>query len=51
MESMLTGWVTSEDPKERARMQKNAELIQTHGHDAVLALMGGELVRKPQLDC
>ena len=31
---------TSEDPKERARMQKNAELIQTHGHDAVLALMG-----------
>ncbi|MFL2971142.1 MAG: DEAD/DEAH box helicase [Candidatus Thalassarchaeaceae archaeon] len=40
MESMLTGWVTSDDPKERGRMQKNAELIQTHGHDAVLALMG-----------
>ena len=40
MESMLTGWVASDDPKERARMQKNAELIRTHGHDAVLALMG-----------
>jgi len=40
MESMLAGWVASEDPKERARMKKNAELIRTHGHDAVLALMG-----------
>ena len=40
MESRLTGWVTSDDPKERARMQKNAELIQTHGHDAVLGLDG-----------
>ena len=30
MESMLTGWVTSEDSKERARLLKNPELIQTH---------------------
>ncbi len=40
MESMLAGWIASEDPKERTRMKKNAELIRTHGHDAVLALMG-----------
>jgi len=40
MESLLVDWVASRDPKVRARMQKNAELIKTHGLDAVLALMG-----------
>ena len=40
MESMLITWITSNDEKDRGRMQKNAELIQTHGHDAILALMG-----------
>jgi len=39
MEAMLAGWVTSRDPKDRGRMNKNAELIRTHGHDAVLAMM------------
>ena len=39
MESMLLEWIQSKDPKDRARMKKNAELIRTHGHDAVLAMM------------
>ena len=40
MESLLVGWIESKDPKDRARMKKNAELIRTHGQDAVLAMMG-----------
>lgn len=39
MESMLVDWINSTDPKDRGRMKKNAELIRTHGHDAVLAMM------------
>ena len=39
MESMLVDWINSSDPKDRGRMKKNAELIRTHGHDAVLAMM------------
>ena len=27
MEEMILGWVKSRDPKDRARMQKNAELL------------------------
>ena len=40
MESMLADWVTSSDPKISGRMQRNAELLRTHGQDAVLCLMG-----------
>tara|TARA_Y100001970_G_scaffold53658_2_gene67974 strand:- start:9097 stop:12090 length:2994 start_codon:yes stop_codon:yes gene_type:complete len=39
MESMLVEWIQSNDPKDNARMKKNAELIRTHGHDAILAMM------------
>ena len=40
MESMLAEWVASDDPKISGRMQRNAELLRTHGQDAVLCLMG-----------
>ena len=40
MEAMLAEWVDSGDPKVRGKMEKNAELVRTHGFDAVLCLMG-----------
>lgn len=40
MEEMMLGWVKSRDPKDRARMQKNAELLNNHGFEAILCLMG-----------
>ena len=39
MENMLSGWVSSHDPKDRGRVQKNAELIRNHGFEAILCLM------------
>lgn len=40
MESLLVEWTDSNDPKVSARMSKNAELVRTHGIEAVLCLMG-----------
>ena len=40
MESMLVDWVKSKDPKVSGKMTKNAELIRTHGKDAVICMMG-----------
>ena len=40
MESMLSDWVESKDPKIYAKMTKNAELIRTHGKDAIICMMG-----------
>ena len=37
---MMLGWVKSRDPKDRARIQKNAELLNNHGFEAILCLMG-----------
>ena len=39
LESMLSGWVSSRDPKDRGRVQKNAELIRNHGFEAIMCLM------------
>ena len=40
MESMLVDWVESRDPKISGKMTKNAELIRTHGKDAIICMMG-----------
>ena len=40
MEEMILGWVKSRDPKDRARIQKNAELLSNHGFESILCLMG-----------
>ena len=40
MESLLVEWTDSNDPKVSARMSKSAELVRTHGIEAVLCLMG-----------
>ncbi len=40
MEDMLVEWVESRDPKISGKMTKNAELIRTHGKDAVICMMG-----------
>lgn len=40
MEGMILGWVKSRDPKDRARIQKNAELLSNHGFESILCLMG-----------
>jgi len=40
MEAMLAEWVDSGDPKVRGKMEKNAELVRTHGFEGVLCLMG-----------
>jgi ATP-dependent Lhr-like helicase len=40
MESMLSDWVESKDPKISGKMTKNAELIRTHGKDAIICMMG-----------
>ena len=40
MESMLVDWVESGDPKISGKMTKNAELIRTHGKDAIICMMG-----------
>lgn len=40
MEGMLIEWVESKDPKISGKMTKNAELIRTHGKDAVICMMG-----------
>ena len=40
MEDMLSGWVESKDPKISDKMTKNAELIRTHGKDAIICMMG-----------
>ena len=37
---MLAEWVDSSDPKIRGKMEKNAELVRTHGLEAVMCLMG-----------
>ena len=39
LESMLSGWVSSRDPKDRGRVQKNAELLRNHGFEAIMCLM------------
>ena len=40
MEGMLSEWVESKDPKISGKMTKNAELIRTHGKDAIICMMG-----------
>lgn len=40
MSKMLEGWVKSDDVKDRDRMEKNAQLVNHRGHEAVIALMG-----------
>ena len=40
MENMLSDWIQSKDPKIYAKMTKNAELIRTHGKDAIICMMG-----------
>jgi len=40
MEDLLVEWTESRDPKVSGRMSKNAELVRTHGFEAVLCLMG-----------
>lgn len=40
MLSMLEGWVASDDEKDAARMEKNAQLVATRGLEAIIALMG-----------
>ena len=40
MEPLLIEWTESKDPKVVSRMTKNAELIRTHGIEAILCLMG-----------
>ena len=40
MAKMLEGWVKSDDVKDRDRMEKNAQLVNHRGHEAVIALMG-----------
>ncbi len=40
MLSMLEGWVASDDEKDAARMEKNAQIVASRGLEAVLALMG-----------
>jgi ATP-dependent Lhr-like helicase len=40
METMLADWVASKDPKIAGKMQKNAELVRTHGKEAIICLMG-----------
>lgn len=40
MQSMLVGWVESEDEKDQARMMKNASVVQSRGYEAILCLMG-----------
>ena len=40
METMLADWVASKDPKISGKMQKNAELVRTHGKEAIICLMG-----------
>ena len=40
MQSMLEGWVGSEDEKDQARMMKNASIVQSRGYEAILCLMG-----------
>ena len=47
MEKMILGWVKSRDPKDRARIQKNAELLSNHGFESILCLMGRGVGRKP----
>jgi len=40
MESMLVDWTNSKERKTAAKMTKNAELVKTHGFEAVMCLMG-----------
>lgn len=40
MQSMLEGWVASEDEKDQGRMMKNAAIVQNRGYEAVVCLMG-----------
>ena len=40
MAKMLEGWVKSDDVKDRDRMEKNAQLVNHRGHEAVIALNG-----------
>ena len=46
LENMLAGWASSRDPKDRGRVQKNAELLRNHGFEAILCLMARGLARK-----
>ena len=38
--AMLVEWTNSKDRKTMAKMAKNAELVKTHGFEAVMCLMG-----------
>jgi len=40
MQTMLEGWVASEDEKDQGRMMKNAAIVQNRGYEAVVCLMG-----------
>jgi ATP-dependent Lhr-like helicase len=40
MEKMLVTWVTSDDIKDRNRMQKNAQAVASRKQEAIIALMG-----------
>lgn len=40
MEAMLVEWIKSKDSKTASKMSKNAELVKTHGFEAVMCLMG-----------
>ena len=40
MQSMLEGWVNSDDEKDQDRMVKNAAVVANRGFEAVLCLMG-----------
>ena len=40
MEKMLLERIGSSDEKVSGRVQRNAELVKTHGQDAILCLMG-----------
>ena len=40
MEKMLVERIGSTDEKVSGRVQRNAELVKTHGQDAILCLMG-----------
>ena len=40
MEKSLMDRIESTDQKISGKVQRNAELVRTHGHDAILCLMG-----------
>lgn len=40
LEEMLEKWVSSDDPKDQARMVKNADLVANRGLEAIMCMMG-----------